>query len=153
MLAILTFVAGILYSNAIEYLVHKYLFHRLGRKKNSIFAFHLREHHLVSRRNNFIDRKVSKNELIGIPLILLLHSPIAFYFPWFNVAISLYGIAFIFIHNMVHRSPYIAKKYFWWHWNHHMSNQNKSWGVVLPLCLLFIVIVICNSYVRSTPHL
>jgi len=25
------------------------------------------------------------------------------------------------------------KKYFWWHWNHHMKNQNKSWAVVVPI--------------------
>lgn len=133
MLEIFAFAMGILYANAVEYFIHKHLFHGLGKKKNSIFAFHLREHHLITRRNKFIDKKVSKNEIIGIPLLLATHLPIAFCLPWFYAAISLYGIAFVLIHNILHRRPYLAKKYFWWHWNHHMSNQNKSWAVVIPI--------------------
>ena len=33
----------------------------------------------------------------------------------------------------MHKTPEIGKKYFWWHWNHHMRNQNKSWNVVFPI--------------------
>jgi len=132
-ISIITFVLGVLYANVIEYIVHRYLFHGLGRKRNSIFAFHLREHHLIAKRNEFIDKKISNNEIIGIPLILAAHIPIIFFAPYFYIAASLYGIAFILVHNIIHRNPGIAQKYFWWHWNHHMSNQNKSWAVVVPI--------------------
>jgi hypothetical protein len=44
-------------ANVVEYSVHRYLFHGFGKKKNSIFAFHLREHHLIARKNNFVDVK------------------------------------------------------------------------------------------------
>ena len=68
------FLLGIIYANLVEYLVHRYLFHGLGKKKNSLFAFHLREHHLTAKRNDFQDVKFSLNEAIGIPLLLAILS-------------------------------------------------------------------------------
>ena len=47
--------------------------------------------------------------------------------------VGLIAFLFIVLHNLQHKYPEIAKKYFWWHWNHHMKNQNKSWNVVLPI--------------------
>ena len=129
----LLFVLGILYANIIEYLVHRYLFHKLGKKKRSVFSFHLREHHILAKKNEFYDKKISVKEPIGISLLLIIHIPIIWFAPLFYIALAMYGIAFISIHNLVHRYPKIAKKYFWWHWNHHMRNQNQSWGVVLPI--------------------
>ena len=130
---LLLFLLGVFVANIIEYCVHKYLFHGLGKKRNSIFAFHLREHHLIARRNGFVDIKVSAREWIGIPALLLVCSPLLFVGVPVFLGLSLYGIAFIVIHNIQHRNPHIAKKYFWWHWNHHMGNQNKSWAVVIPI--------------------
>ena len=130
---IVLFALGILYANTFEYAVHRYLFHEFGKKKDSLFSFHLREHHLTARHNDFFDSKISKVEMIGIPFILLAHLPIAFFSPFFYSALVAYGVLFILIHNFVHRYPAVAKKVFWWHWNHHMRNQNKSWGVVLPI--------------------
>jgi hypothetical protein len=130
---LLLFLLGVFVANIIEYCVHKYLFHGLGKKRNSIFAFHLREHHLIARRNGFVDIKVSAREWIGIPALLLICSPLLFVGVPVFLGLSLYGVAFIVIHNIQHRNPHIAKKYFWWHWNHHMRNQNKSWAVVIPI--------------------
>ena len=132
-MGILLFFAGILYANIIEYVIHRYLFHGLGRKRNSVFAFHLREHHLTSRRNGFIDRKVSTNEAIGLPVLVATHLPICAIAPAFFAALVAYGFAFILLHNYQHRHPEFTKKYFPWHWHHHMGNQNKSWGVVMPI--------------------
>jgi len=75
---LLLFLLGVFVANAIEYCVHKYLFHGLGKKRNSIFAFHLREHHLKARRNDFVDHKVSAREWFGIPALLLIFSPLLF---------------------------------------------------------------------------
>ena len=58
------FLLGIFIANVIEYSVHRYLFHGLGRKRKSIFAFHLRQHHIKARRNKFVDKKVSAHELL-----------------------------------------------------------------------------------------
>ena len=44
-----------MYGSMIEWLVHKIAFHRWGKKKNSMFAFHLRDHHVKSIKDNFYD--------------------------------------------------------------------------------------------------
>jgi len=133
MITLMSVFVGILYANAAEYSVHRYLFHGLGKKASSIFAFHLREHHLISRRNNFFDFRVSGKELVGMPVGILLHLPLILISPVLFWTVATYGILFVVIHNMLHKYPQFAKRYLWWHWNHHMRNQNKSWGVVLPI--------------------
>ncbi len=133
MTVLFLFCLGILYANIVEYVTHRYLFHGLGKKGGSIFAFHIRGHHLTARVNDFYDHKVSKNEAVGLPFLLLIHLPVYFWSPAFFCALVLYAAAFIVLHNLMHRNPQLTKKYFPWHWNHHMKNQNKSWGVVLPI--------------------
>ncbi len=134
MIMVFGFSLGIVYGNFVEWFVHKYLFHGLGKNKNSIFAFHLREHHIKSRNDNFLDSKFTKREVLGIIGLLLLHMPAYFYISTsFYIATVLYGLAFLIVHKLLHAFPKVAKKHFWWHWNHHMHNQNKSWGVVAPL--------------------
>lgn len=127
------FLLGIFLANIIEYSVHKYLFHGLGKKKKSVFAFHLRKHHIIARKNNFIDKKVSAHEFLGLPALILLFFPVYYLSPPTFYGLIVYAILFILLHNLQHKYPEIAKKYFWWHWNHHMRNQNKSWNVVLPI--------------------
>ena len=130
---LLMFIFGLIYANFVEWFIHKFLFHGLGKKKNSIFAFHLREHHKNVLRNNYYDIKFSKIELPGILLLLLLHVPVMYISAYFYIALAIYGLLFIVIHNIVHKYPAFGKRYFIWHWNHHMSDQNKSWGVVCPI--------------------
>ena len=133
MISALLFFAGFCYGSFLEHFVHRYLFHKLGRKKESIFSFHLRGHHLVSRRNEFVDKSFSYREALGIPIALIIHLP----FLWISLSayfgMSIYGILFVIIHNSLHHFPAFSKKFFWWHWNHHMRNQNKSFNVVFPL--------------------
>jgi hypothetical protein len=124
---------GILYANLLEYCVHRYLFHGFGKSGSSVFAFHLRTHHSIARSNGFLDDRVSHNELLGLPIVVLFHSPFLVVCPAFFYAITAYAFLFIVVHNVVHRYPLFAQRYYWWHWNHHMRNQNKSWGVVLPI--------------------
>ncbi len=133
MLLFISILFGILYANVVEYCIHRYLFHGLGRSGSSIFAFHLRVHHMISRRDGFVDMRASHNELIGLPILVLLHSPLLLILPTFFYTVTAYAIMFVAIHNTLHHYPRFAQKYYWWHWNHHMQNQNKSWGVVLPL--------------------
>ena len=136
---IFVFSLGLLYGNFVEWFVHRYLFHGLGKSYKSIFAFHLREHHLKSRKDNFLDPTVTKRENLGIIGLLLSHMPIYFFVsPVFYMALVTYGVAFLVIHKFIHTFPRLAHKYVWWHWNHHMHNQNKSWGVVLPVMDLIL---------------
>ena len=124
---------AIMYANLLEYTIHRYLFHGLGKSSSSIFAFHLRDHHIISRKNKFVDKRISKKEIIGIIVAILLHTPILYFSPAFFYTVSIYGVLFVAIHNSIHCYPILAKRIFWWHWNHHMSNQNKSWAVVIPI--------------------
>ena len=129
----LLFFVGFIHGSLIEYLVHRYLFHGFGKKKDSIFAYHLRDHHLVSRRNDFIDNKLSVHEAIGVVFLVALHVPAFFLSLYLFAGIAFYALLFVALHNTMHKTPGLAKKYFPWHWNHHMKNQNKSWNVVLPI--------------------
>ena len=46
---------GLLYANAGEWLIHKYVLHGLGKKKKSFFSFHWSEHHRACRKHDFFD--------------------------------------------------------------------------------------------------
>ena len=127
------FLLGIIIANVIEYSVHRYIFHGWGKKRKSMFAFHLREHHLIARRNKFLDNKVSVKEIFGLPALLIVLFPLYFLSSALYLGLAVYALLFFILHNIQHKFPNIAKKYFWWHWNHHMKNQNKSWNVVLPI--------------------
>lgn len=133
MISAILFIAGFCYGSFVEHFIHRVLFHRLGRNKDSVFSFHLRGHHIVSRKNDFVDKRFSYREALGVPVVLAIHLP----FLWLSlpayIGMSIYGILFIVIHNSLHHFPSFAKRFFWWHWNHHMKNQNKSFNVVLPL--------------------
>ena len=121
-----------MYANFIELFVHKYLFHGLGKKKNSIFSFHLRDHHVEAKREKFLDYNTTSREKFGILFLAILHLPLLKFSIISYIIIWIYGISFITIHHLQHQQPAFTKKYMWWHWNHHMENPNKNWGVVLP---------------------
>ena len=129
----LGFLLGFIYGSFAEHFVHKKLFHGYGKKKNSIFAFHLRGHHINCRKNNFFEEKISWREVIGVPAILIIHIPFALISLPAYYGMITYGLLFVIIHNTMHRFPNFSKKYIWWHWNHHMKNQNKSFNVVVPI--------------------
>jgi len=127
------FAIGIIYGSFLEHFIHRQFLHRMGRKKDSKFAFHLRGHHIISRGNNFFDTRVSEREIIGMPIVAITHIPFCLISTDLYIGMAVYAILFLFIHNLIHRFPYLAKNIFWWHWNHHMKNQNKSYNVVLPI--------------------
>ena len=116
-----------------EWWVHKKLFHEYGKKRDSYFAFHLRQHHADCIKNNFYDNQFSKRETLGLLFLSIIHLPIYFFSPMFYCATVCYAIAFQVLHNMSHRNPEWAKKYQPWHWEHHMGNPNTNWNVVLPI--------------------
>lgn len=53
--AILSFLAAMAYGNAGEWIMHKYVLHELGRKRESFWSFHRKDHHKTVRRNGFRD--------------------------------------------------------------------------------------------------
>jgi len=127
------FILGIIYGSFMEWWVHKVLFHKYGRKKDSIFAYHLRDHHKVSLKNDYVDDRFSYRELYGILFLILIHLPTCLLSVDFFIGITAYAIAFNILHSYSHANPQWAKKYQPWHWRHHMQNPNKNWNVVLPI--------------------
>jgi len=127
------FILGFVYASVIEWAVHKYLFHEVGKKRGSRFSFHIREHHLNCLKNGNVDRNFSKRELPGILFLLLAHLPLYYLLPYFYYALCLYGVLFILIHNFTHIWPQVGKKYIPWHWDHHMRYQNHNFNVVAPI--------------------
>ena len=126
------FIVGFLYGSLLEYLIHRYVFHKLGRKKKSLWSYHLKGHHVLSRKNNFMDLTESNIESIGMFLLILIHVPLFLlnFGAWLGV--TLYALAFKYLHGYQHKHPEFTKKYMKWHWEHHMKDPNKNFGVVVP---------------------
>ena len=130
----LFFLIGLFYGNFLEYIIHRYVFHKLGRKKESMWRYHLRGHHVLSKKQGFVDLTESKTETVGMIVLIIIHTPLYFIsFPlWLGV--TLYALAFRFLHGLQHKHPAFTQKYMKWHWDHHMKNPNKNFGVVAPWC-------------------
>tara|TARA_R110001583_G_scaffold8208_3_gene39680 strand:+ start:678 stop:1115 length:438 start_codon:yes stop_codon:yes gene_type:complete len=123
---------GLLYGNFLEYVIHKHLFHKMGRKKNSIWGYHLRGHHVLSKKNGFIDLTASQVENWGLIFLMVVHLPFFWLSIGFWLGINIYSILFKVLHGFQHSHPEFTKKYMKWHWDHHMKNPNKNFGVVAP---------------------
>ncbi len=46
---------GLVYANALEWGLHKYVLHGLGRNRDSFWAFHFHDHHRNARQHGFRD--------------------------------------------------------------------------------------------------
>jgi len=134
-------VIGLLYVNLLEWLIHKYVLHGLGKKKGSFFSFHWQRHHSRCRRFGFHDAdyveplkwKTTGKELTGLLLLAILHLPVIFYFPVLYFALVLGAAIYYASHAISHIHPEIGKKYFPHHFDHHMgTNQDANWCVSYP---------------------
>ena len=128
----LGFVLGFLYGSILEYVIHRYVFHKLGKKKNSIFSYHVRGDHRLAAKNNFIDLTMSKVEFYGLIALVAIHLPVLYISFGFWLGVTLFAIAFKILHGIQHAYPEFTKKYMTWHWDHHMTSPNKNFGVVVP---------------------
>ncbi|HZO17273.1 MAG TPA: hypothetical protein VFB62_28545 [Polyangiaceae bacterium] len=137
------FPLGLVSSNAGEWLMHKYVLHGLGTKKNSFWSFHWHEHHSQSRRNGFRDTDYERPALgwhaqgketyalLGLSLSMLPLWPLA---PYFCAAVWLSSYGYYRVHKKAHLDPAWAKKHVPWHYDHHMGpNQHMNWCVTFPL--------------------
>lgn len=127
-------ILGIFAASFIEWNVHKHILHALGRKKDSIFSFHLGVHHTAARRNGFLDPLVSARETFGIFFLCVITTPLILLLPFTYGAMLVHAMLYFILHNTSHKYPKFAKKYMPWHYDHHMGkNQNTNWCVVHPL--------------------
>lgn len=134
--------AGLLYGNMVEWIMHKYVLHHLGRKKSSWFSFHWHEHHRKSRSNRFYDDDYEQNvfhwnargkEAFGLLILWLSHSWLLFILPAFYLTLTYCTLNYYFTHKWSHENPNWARKHLRWHWEHHMGrNQHANYCVTQP---------------------
>ena len=125
-------VLGLLYANILEWFIHKNIFHEMGKNKNSLWSYHLKGHHVLSKKNDFIDLTKSTAETFGMLILMLAHFPILYINGGFFLSVMLYSLAFNFLHGYQHKNVEFTRKYMNWHWEHHMKDSNKNFGVVAP---------------------
>ena len=136
------FILAFLYANLLEWVIHKYIFRGLGKNKNSKFAGHWHTHHKLCRKNDNKDETYKefpphpsvKQELSSLLILALAHTPIIFFSPFFYISLVYFTIRYFFIHRKTHTDVEWGKKYFPWHYEHHMGkDQDANWGVTNPL--------------------
>ena len=137
------FFLGLLVANAGEWLIHKYILHGLGRNKNSIWAYHWREHHARCREHAMIDYGYQKitwtwnsqtKEFALIFLAVLSQLPFISIAFWYVMGIYLSIALYYFCHRQAHLDADWAKRYLPWHYQHHLSNESDgNWCITWPL--------------------
>lgn len=139
---LLQVVIGFMYANLFEWLWHKYVFHGLGKKRNSRFSSHWRKHHRTVRKSEYKDIAYKRftgffddpmREVYELFFAACLHIPLFFIFPYFVGYLFFHAAAYFFIHRKSHLDPEWAKRWVPWHYDHHMGkNQDANWCVTLP---------------------
>ncbi len=133
---------GIVVGSGLEWAVHKYVLHGLGRNKASYWSFHWHEHHGEVRRNGHIDKHYERSvfgwhaqgkealALLAGGVVFLPLVPVA---PLFVGTLWVWGANYYRVHKRSHRDPVWAREHLPWHYDHHMGpNQDCNWGVSTP---------------------
>ena len=133
---------GLLAANATEWVVHKYVLHGVGRKKESVWSFHWHEHHRESRRHGMRDehyeRPVAGRHSQGKEALALVAgsaalAPLAPIAPFFVGTMWYSAINYYVKHKRSHLDPQWAREHLPWHYDHHMGpNQEANWCVTRP---------------------
>lgn len=139
MLVLVELLLGVVYSQLMEWGLHRYLLHGVGKRRNSLFSFHFHEHHRVARLNLGFDAMYERpleawtaagKEWLSLLGLLLLHIPLIPVVPWFVLAAFLCGVRYYVMHRHAHLDPQWCRERLPWHYAHHMGpNQDKNWGV------------------------
>lgn len=137
MFIFLCIVGGYLYATWLEWALHKYILHGLGKNKNSWFNYHWHDHHQRCRKNKNVDDSYAnwlspsvRREILSLYALKVVHLPLYFVMPWFYYTICFCAVRYFYMHQKAHQDVEWAKKYMPWHYDHHMGrNQHANWGV------------------------
>lgn len=135
--------------NLIEWILHRYLLHGVGRRPRNIFSFHWLRHHRLVRRLNFRDPDYGRSwihgvtrhglsgsapEVVGLITLVLLVAPVSLILPYYYCGLVFWAILYYVLHKLSHKYPNFGKTYMPWHYDHHMArNQDANWCVTFPL--------------------
>jgi sterol desaturase/sphingolipid hydroxylase (fatty acid hydroxylase superfamily) len=133
---------GLLYANAGEWAIHKYVLHGLGRDRKSPWSFHWHEHHRNTRLNDHIDSCYERplfgwhsqgKEALGLAALAALHAPLLPVAPGFTGAVWYSMWNYYRVHKRAHQEPGWAREHLSWHYDHHMGpDQDCNWCVTKP---------------------
>jgi len=122
-----------------EWATHKYLLHGLGRDKRSRFSFHYHDHHQAVRKHGGYDpayegppwsTPTQAREAIGLTVIGLAHAPLFPIAPFYTSTIWYCLARYRRDHRRAHLDPQWARDHLTWHYEHHMGDQDKNFGIV-----------------------
>lgn len=133
---------GLVYANASEWLIHKYLLHGRGRKPGSWWSFHIHEHHLAASQLDMRDPAYDRwrwrldaqtREAIALAAAAAVQIPLIPVAPFFAATV-LYSIGNYYrVHKKAHLDPAWAREHLPWHVDHHMGpDPDKNWCVTKP---------------------
>ena len=133
---------GLITANATEWLVHKHVLHRLGKRPNSFWRFHWREHHRNALRHGFYDPDYQRSplapnaqgkEVAGLAVGCLAVTPLMPVAPFYVGTLYYCAFNYYRVHKQSHLDPEWAKRRVPWHYDHHMGpNPNANWCVTKP---------------------
>jgi sterol desaturase/sphingolipid hydroxylase (fatty acid hydroxylase superfamily) len=133
---------GLLYANAGEWFIHKYVLHAWGRHKGTPFSFHWHEHHRACRKGGFLDGDYHRplrgwhaqtKEAVGVAALAAAHLPLAPVAPFFVATVCYSAANYYRVHKRSHLDPEWARTHLPWHYDHHMGpDQDCNWCVTRP---------------------
>ena len=135
------FLGGIVLGSLIEWLAHKYVLHNFRRR---IFSHsHFSVHHRNCRKNNFYDADYEQfpprtfdsglMEILLLIVAAVVTLPLLYVSTWLWLGLLAHAMLYYYIHRKCHLNVEWGKKWFPWHYQHHMGkDQNANWGVTSP---------------------
>ena len=137
------FALGMLYANAGEWLMHKYVLHGPGKHRGSFWSFHFHEHHRAARREDMMDESYKRpvwfgghaqsKEAWGLVAMSIAHAPLCLLAPGFVAAIWFSAGSYYYVHRKAHEQPDWGREHLPWHYDHHMGpDQDQNWCVTWP---------------------
>jgi len=73
-------------------------------------------------------------EIEALTIAAFIHFPVIFFFPASYLTLVISLVSYYLLHRKSHLNVEWGKKWMPWHYAHHMGpDQNKNWGVRLPI--------------------
>lgn len=126
------------YVVALEWLVHRYVFHAIGKVWRPL-GFHWHQHHRAVIRHNGSDPSYQGSvfawsahgrEFWGIVLGSLAHLPLLWVAPLGYLTLVLCGLNYARLHRKAHMDPEWCREHLPWHWDHHLGRDpDANWCV------------------------
>jgi sterol desaturase/sphingolipid hydroxylase (fatty acid hydroxylase superfamily) len=121
-----------------EWAVHKFVLHGLGRDPRGAHAVHYHRHHQAAHKNGGYDpdyegpmwsSRAQRRELFGLTAVGLAHVPLFVVAPFYTSTIWYCLARYRRDHRRAHLDPAWARDHLPWHYDHHMGDQEKNFGV------------------------